>query len=106
MSLIGPRPLLPQDQPPNPAFRLTVRPGITGWAQIHGGNLLTPVEKNALDEWYIRNASLALDLRIAAKTVLVMLAGERRAPERSTKADPDVGTTIAGQINRGTARSS
>jgi len=37
MSLIGPRPLLVQDQPPNLAVRLMVRPGITGWAQVNGG---------------------------------------------------------------------
>ena len=58
MSLIGPRPLLPKDQPADPTTRLTVRPGITGWAQIKGGTLLTSEEKHQLDEWYIRNASL------------------------------------------------
>src|SRR5947209_4787075 len=58
MSLIGPRPLLPQDQPPKPTLRLVVRPGITGWAQVNGGALLSPKEKDALDEWYIRNASV------------------------------------------------
>ena len=57
MSLIGPRPLLPHDQPADPTLRLMVRPGITGWAQVNGGKLLTPEEKNALDEWYVRNAS-------------------------------------------------
>ena len=41
MSLIGPRPLLPKDQPANPTVRLMVRPGITGWAQVNGGKLLT-----------------------------------------------------------------
>jgi lipopolysaccharide/colanic/teichoic acid biosynthesis glycosyltransferase len=79
MSLIGPRPLLPQDQPPNPAVRLTVRPGITGWAQVNGGNLLTPPEKHALDEWYIRNASLRLDLQIVAMTLQFLMRGERRS---------------------------
>jgi lipopolysaccharide/colanic/teichoic acid biosynthesis glycosyltransferase len=79
MSLIGPRPLLPQDQPPNPAVRLTVRPGITGWAQVNGGNLLTPAEKHALDEWYIRNASLRLDLQIVAMTLQFLMRGERRS---------------------------
>src|SRR5712692_1872919 len=64
MSLIGPRPLLPRDQPSDPAMRLSVRPGITGWAQVNGGNSLCLEEKDALDEWYIRNASLRLDLRI------------------------------------------
>jgi lipopolysaccharide/colanic/teichoic acid biosynthesis glycosyltransferase len=53
MSLIGPRPLLPQDQPANSTLRLMVRPGITGWAQINGGNLVTTEEKGALDDWYV-----------------------------------------------------
>lgn len=81
MSLIGPRPLLPHDQPANPTLRLMVRPGITGWAQVNGGKLLTPEEKNALDEWYVRNASLWLDLKIVAMTILFMLGGERRHAE-------------------------
>jgi lipopolysaccharide/colanic/teichoic acid biosynthesis glycosyltransferase len=79
MSLIGPRPLLPKDQPPNPTVRLSVRPGITGWAQVSGGKLLTPREKDELDEWYIRNASLWLDLRIVIKTIQVIFRGERRS---------------------------
>jgi lipopolysaccharide/colanic/teichoic acid biosynthesis glycosyltransferase len=78
MSLIGPRPLLPKDQPPNPTIRLMVRPGITGWAQVNGAKLLTPEEKDQLDEWYIRNASLSLDLRIVALTLQYVFAGQRR----------------------------
>jgi lipopolysaccharide/colanic/teichoic acid biosynthesis glycosyltransferase len=62
---IGPRPLLPQDQPTNCGLRLTVRPGITGWAQINDGNLVTTEEKGALDDWYVHNASVWLDLRVA-----------------------------------------
>jgi lipopolysaccharide/colanic/teichoic acid biosynthesis glycosyltransferase len=79
MSLIGPRPLLPRDQPPNPAIRLSVRPGITGWAQVNGGNSLCVEEKDALDEWYIRNASLRLDLRILFMTLGCLFRGERRS---------------------------
>jgi hypothetical protein len=56
-----------------------VRPGITGWAQVKGGNLLTPSEKHELDEWYIRNASLWLDVRIIFMTIQVLLRGERRS---------------------------
>ncbi len=78
MSLVGPRPLLTQDQPPNPTARLMVRPGITGWAQVNGGTLLTPSEKDELDEWYVRNASLWLDLRILAMTVQFLIGGQRR----------------------------
>jgi lipopolysaccharide/colanic/teichoic acid biosynthesis glycosyltransferase len=79
MSLIGPRPLLPRDQPPNPAVRLSVRPGITGWAQVNGGIFLSVEEKDALDEWYIRNASLRLDLRIIFMTLQCVFQGERRS---------------------------
>jgi lipopolysaccharide/colanic/teichoic acid biosynthesis glycosyltransferase len=79
MSLIGPRPLLPRDQPKNLAIRLMVRPGITGWAQVNGGVLLTPDEKEWLDEYYVRNASLWLDLRIVLMTVLMFFRGDRRS---------------------------
>jgi lipopolysaccharide/colanic/teichoic acid biosynthesis glycosyltransferase len=78
MSLVGPRPLLPQDQPADPTLRLSVRPGITGWAQVNGGNLLSPGEKEALDVWYIRHASLLLDLRIALMTVRSLFRGDHR----------------------------
>jgi len=78
MSLVGPRPLLPHDQPSDSAVRLMVRPGITGWAQIHGGKLITPEEKNALDAWYVRNASWWLDLKIIGKTIVFMFGGEQR----------------------------
>ena len=78
MSLIGPRPLLPEDQPDNCNLRLSVRPGITGWAQINGGNLITTDEKGALDDWYVHNASFWLDLRIALYTLFFLFTGERR----------------------------
>jgi lipopolysaccharide/colanic/teichoic acid biosynthesis glycosyltransferase len=81
MSLVGPRPLLPHDQPSDSAVRLMVRPGITGWAQVHGGKLITPEEKNALDAWYVRNASWWLDLKIISKTFVFMLGGEEHYAE-------------------------
>lgn len=84
MSLIGPRPLLPRDQPLNPAVRLSVRPGMTGWAQVHGGTLLTPEEKNVLDEWYVQHASLWIDLTIVGKTIGILLGGERHMPKPIT----------------------
>ncbi|OAI28671.1 sugar transferase [Methylosinus sp. R-45379] len=77
MSLIGPRPLLPVDQPADPRRRLSVRPGVTGWAQIKGGTLVTPEEKNALDVWYIRHASWRLDLAIVFGTLAIAFTGER-----------------------------
>jgi lipopolysaccharide/colanic/teichoic acid biosynthesis glycosyltransferase len=78
MSLIGPRPLLPVDQPKDSSLRLAVRPGITGWAQICGGKLISAEEKNALDEWYIRHASLRLDTIIVLRTIWMLLTGDRQ----------------------------
>jgi lipopolysaccharide/colanic/teichoic acid biosynthesis glycosyltransferase len=79
MSLIGPRPLLPRDQPADPSVRLMVRPGISGWAQVNGGTLLSPEEKEALDAWYIRHASLWLDIRIMVMTAWSLIRGDRRS---------------------------
>lgn len=76
MSFIGPRPLLPVDQPAVYAARLLVRPGLTGWAQVKGGRVISAADKAALDVWYVRNASLALDLEILARTVTMVLFGE------------------------------
>jgi lipopolysaccharide/colanic/teichoic acid biosynthesis glycosyltransferase len=75
MSLVGPRPLLPEDQPSNMSLRLSVRPGISGWAQVNGAKLVSKEEKEKLDEWYVRNASLWVDLRIALATIKVILTG-------------------------------
>lgn len=86
MSLIGPRPLLPVDQPANSRLRLAVRPGITGWAQINGGNLITPDEKGALDHYYIRNVSLRFDLYIVYLTLRFLFTGEKRSEQAVVEA--------------------
>lgn len=72
MSLVGPRPLLPEDQPANSAMRLSVRPGITGWAQVNGAKLVTKEEKEKFDEWYVRNASAWVDVKIMFMTLRIM----------------------------------
>jgi lipopolysaccharide/colanic/teichoic acid biosynthesis glycosyltransferase len=72
MSLVGPRPLLPEYLPlytPYQARRHEVRPGITGWAQVNGRNALTWEERFDLDVWYVDNRTFALDLRILALTL-------------------------------------
>jgi lipopolysaccharide/colanic/teichoic acid biosynthesis glycosyltransferase len=72
MSLIGPRPLLPEYLPFYSAFhkrRHEVRPGITGWAQINGRNAISWQQKFDLDVWYIDHCSFKLDLYIFIKTV-------------------------------------
>lgn len=67
MSLIGPRPLLVQYLPlynERQIKRHDVTPGLTGWAQVNGRNLLTWNEKFELDVWYVENWSLGLDIKI------------------------------------------
>jgi lipopolysaccharide/colanic/teichoic acid biosynthesis glycosyltransferase len=81
MSMIGPRPLLPEDQPSNTSLRLSVRPGISGWAQVNGAKLVAKEEKQKLDEWYVHNASLWLDLRIAMMTIKLLLRGRLSSQE-------------------------
>lgn len=82
MSFIGPRPLLPVDQPENAAIRMSVRPGLTGWAQVNGGRIISAEDKAALDAWYVKNISLGLDLRIACMTIKVLLVGEKVPPKQ------------------------
>jgi lipopolysaccharide/colanic/teichoic acid biosynthesis glycosyltransferase len=72
MSLVGPRPLPIEyldRYDDTQARRLEVRPGITGWAQVNGRNALGWDDRLALDVWYVDHRSLALDLRILARTV-------------------------------------
>jgi len=78
MSLVGPRPTLPEQVDQYGTYertRLQVPPGITGWAQIHGRNALSWPERIDLDVWYVRNRSLLLDLRILLRTPAVLLRG-------------------------------
>jgi len=77
MSFVGPRPLLPVDQRLEHKARLLVRPGITGWAQVAGGRIVSVADKAAMDVWYVKNASLALDLRIIARTFRMIIEGDR-----------------------------
>jgi len=72
MSLVGPRPLLMEYLTLYSSFqarRHDVKPGITGWAQVNGRNLLSWEEKFELDVWYVDNSSFWLDLKILFLTV-------------------------------------
>lgn len=76
MALIGPRPLLQQYAWVYTDFerrRMEVRPGITGWAQVHGRNHLKLSKKFEYDVWYVDNCSLCLDIKIIWMTVLNVL---------------------------------
>jgi sugar transferase EpsL len=95
MSLVGPRPLLVEyleRYTPAQARRHLVKPGITGWAQIHGRNALSWEEKFALDTWYVDHQSLGLDLHILLRTVLAVLRREGIAHEGSATMPPFMGT--------------
>ena len=72
MSLIGPRPTLPEQvvhYDERQRGRLSVRPGITGWAQVNGRNSISWPERIELDLWYIENRSPKVDLQVLGRTV-------------------------------------
>ena len=76
MSLVGPRPLLMEyldRYTPEQARRHEVRPGVTGWAQVHGRNALSWEERFRLDVWYVEHRSLRLDLQILIRTFSMVL---------------------------------
>lgn len=78
LSLIGPRPTIPiqvAQYSERQRGRLAIRPGITGWAQVHGRASLPWSERIELDLYYVEHRSLALDLRILWRTVAIVLGG-------------------------------
>ena len=78
MSLVGPRPLLMEYLPlysAEQARRHEVRPGITGWAQVHGRNAVTWDDKFTLDVWYVDHRSTRLDIEILTMTVSQVFSG-------------------------------
>jgi sugar transferase EpsL len=79
MSLVGPRPLLMQyldRYTPEQARRHDVLPGITGWAQINGRNILSWEDKFSFDLWYVDHYSFWLDIQIILKTILKVFKRE------------------------------
>jgi sugar transferase EpsL len=79
MSLVGPRPLLPQYLTRYNAEqrkRHDVKPGITGWAQVNGRNALSWEKRFELDLWYINHWSFWLDLKILSRTLVIILRRE------------------------------
>jgi lipopolysaccharide/colanic/teichoic acid biosynthesis glycosyltransferase len=92
MSIIGPRPLLPdtiEQMGANGSLRSSVRPGLTGWAQISGNVKLPNEDKLALDLWYINNRCLRLDILIIFKTIHLMLFGDRINTHRISQANAE-----------------
>ncbi|MBR6797373.1 MAG: sugar transferase [Opitutales bacterium] len=79
MSIIGPRPLLPEYLPlysPEQARRHEIRPGVTGWAQTNGRNAISWKKKFELDVWYVDHVSFALDVKILFLTALKVVKRE------------------------------
>jgi lipopolysaccharide/colanic/teichoic acid biosynthesis glycosyltransferase len=79
MAIVGPRPTLQvqvQQYTERQRGRLAIRPGLTGWAQVNGRAKLRWDERIELDLWYIEHRSWRLDLRILARTVRIIVAGE------------------------------
>ena len=79
MSLIGPRPLLPEYLPifnERQKKRHSVRPGITGWAQVNGRNAISWNKKFEYDVWYVENLSFTLDMKILFKTIKKVIISE------------------------------
>ena len=94
MSLVGPRPLLPQYLPlysKEQARRHEVRPGITGWAQVNGRNAISWTKKFELDVWYVDHCSFLLDLKIIFLTVKKVFVREGISSDTSATMEPFTG---------------
>lgn len=77
MSFVGPRPpilCLAEKYNPHQAQRLQMRPGLTGWAQVSGRNILPYEERLEYDVWYVQNWTFLLDIKILLKTPMVVLS--------------------------------
>jgi sugar transferase EpsL len=95
MSFVGPRPLLMQyldRYTPEQRRRHEAKPGITGWAQVNGRNVISWEEKFALDVWYVDNRSLWLDFKILLMTVVKVLRREGISQEGQATAEEFMGT--------------
>lgn len=83
MAIVGPRPTIPshlEHFAPYGHRRHAVRPGITGWAQVNGRVGISWGQRIELDNWYVEHRSLALDLRILARTVTQVVSGKGLDP--------------------------
>lgn len=99
MSLVGPRPLPTRYLPrysPEQARRHDVRPGITGWAQVHGRNLLSWEDKFSYDVWYVDHQTFLLDIKILFLTVATVLGARGIASGRSATMEEFTGGSAHG----------
>lgn len=102
MSLVGPRPLLMQyldRYTPEQSRRHNVLPGITGWAQVNGRNILTWEDKFRMDVWYVDNWSVGLDLKILWLTFWKVLNREGISQPGHATAEEFMGSTDMAEDN-------
>ncbi len=89
MSFVGPRPLIPQEEEIRELREkynvYSVRPGITGWAQVNGRDFISDEQKAKLDKEYVENRTLLMDIKIMFKTVWVVLVGKDIADGKTDK---------------------
>ncbi|MFV8281328.1 sugar transferase [Christiangramia marina] len=91
MSIVGPRPLLPQYLQlynEEQLKRHEVKPGITGWAQVNGRNAISWLKKFEYDGWYVKNQSFCLDLKILFKTIKKVVISEGITAENMATTEP------------------
>ena len=89
MALIGPRPLLPEYLPyytKREQLRHTVRPGITGWAQVNGRNNVSWDQKLEYDAFYVEHLSLGMDIKVLITTIKNVISSKDVVVVPSTKA--------------------
>ncbi len=94
MSLIGPRPLLPEYLPlynENQRIRHEVKPGITGWAQVNGRNAISWSQKFEFDVWYVDNVSFLLDCKIVFLTIKKVFKREGITSQNSASSEAFLG---------------
>ncbi len=103
ISLIGPRPLLMEYLPlysPTQMRRHEVKPGITGWAQVNGRNLLSWEKRFEHDLFYVDNLSFALDVRIFFRTIQKVLQSEGISAESSATMEKFTGNNVYEQMSK------
>ena len=107
MSIVGPRPLLVKYLPlynEEQHHRHDVRPGLTGYAQVHGRNALTWEEKFHMDVWYVNNISLLLDVNVFLKTIKTVLKRDGISSESSATMEEFKGSMYSTRIKFGVVR--
>ncbi len=97
MSFIGPRPLLVEyleKYPPHVRNRHKLKPGMTGWAQVHGRNNQSWDERFSYDLWYVEHYSLQIDFIIIKKTILQLFSKNKNQKNWMEKYKSNVKNTI------------